>query len=146
MLTKEMRKHVESNWNSIPEEDLKTYLFRLRSQIKQALKDLALVTEKLPEDQLEQVLTAETLDPFFSALLLPEYDRGRDKETQQRRFEIAALMMQKGIVKCLEREQPPHLEPIRHDATILIHILSSVATGEGGASLDYGPRQWNTET
>ncbi len=129
MLTPEMRKHIENDWERIPPEELKTYLYRLRGKIKQTLKDLALVTKKLPEDQLEQVITAETLDPFLSALLLPKYKRERDGETQRRKFEIAASMMQSGIVKCLESLPHPYYNDYRKQARQLIDTLSHAATG-----------------
>jgi hypothetical protein len=137
-----MRKHIEQDWKRIPPEEVKTYMYRLRGKIKQTLKDLTLITEKLPEDQLRQVLTAETLDPFFSALLLPQYERERDGETQRRRFEIAALMMQKGIIKCLEREQEHHYDGTLHNAVSLIQMLQYDAIGEGGVSLTYQPNEW----
>lgn len=142
MLTPKLRKHIEQDWKRIPPEEVKTYLYRLRGKIKQTLKDLTLIAEKLLEDQLRQVLTAETLDPFFSALLLPQYERERDGETQRRRFEIAALMMQKGVIKCLEREQEPHHDRTQHDAMKLIDILSYAAIGERWLSLNYQPNKW----
>jgi hypothetical protein len=142
LLTPKVRKHIEQDWKRIPPEEVKTYLYRLRLRAKQTLKDLTLIAEKLPEDQLRQVLTAESLDPFFSALLLPRYERERDGETQRRRFEIAALMMEKGTIKCLERVQEPFQDRTLHDAVDLIQILNYATIGDAGASLDYGPKEW----
>jgi len=125
-------------------------LGRIRERLKWALDDLVFATKTLPEDQLKQVLTEEVLDPFFSGLLLPKYSRRLDpdgkqyRETQKRRFEIAALMMQKGTTKCLEREVVAHFKETQAKAVDLMTILGYAAIGEWSNNFNYSytPNDW----
>lgn len=64
-----MRRHVETNWKRVPKEQLKTYRSRLRYQALAALLDLALVAEREPEDQLQQIFTPDTVEILIQALI-----------------------------------------------------------------------------
>jgi hypothetical protein len=69
MLTKAMRKYVVRVDNSGYDKNKQsTYDGRVEGYVLQALKDLALLAERLPEKQLEKVFNAKTLTPFFHAL------------------------------------------------------------------------------
>jgi len=88
LLTEKMRSHVESNWKRVPKEQLKTYRSRLRDQAVAALLDLALVAEREPEDQLQQVFTPDTVEILIQALI----GNGCDA-IHARHHEIARVML-----------------------------------------------------
>jgi len=69
--TKKMLLHIKSDWKGVAKEDRKTYWERARIDVHEALEFLALYAEKMPEDQLKQVITKESLKPFLEALLRP---------------------------------------------------------------------------
>ena len=50
------------------------YKKRVEKYAIQALKDLALLAEKLPEEQLAQIFDSETVRPFFASLLALKSD------------------------------------------------------------------------
>jgi hypothetical protein len=83
-----MRRHVETNWKRVPKEQLKTYRSRLRYQAVAALLDLALVAEREPEDQLQQIFTPEIVEILIQALI------GQGCEAiHPRHHEIARVML-----------------------------------------------------
>ncbi|HYW01806.1 MAG TPA: hypothetical protein VE862_10060 [Candidatus Acidoferrum sp.] len=92
MLTDKARKHVESDWTNIPEDKrkdvLKVYRRRLRVQAIQTLTDLALVAEHEPEDQLKQMFTEQTLEPFLRLVT-----GDASEEITVRHCKIAKLML-----------------------------------------------------
>ncbi len=77
-----------SDWKGIRKDMLKVYRRRLRVQVVQSLTDLALVAEREPEDQLEQMFTPQTLEPFLRAAT-----GEASEEITVRHFEIAKLML-----------------------------------------------------
>jgi hypothetical protein len=69
MLTKGMRKYVLSEDKSGYDKGTQnTYNYRLRIDIKEAIEDLTLILQKLPESELENLFNDGTLAGFFEAL------------------------------------------------------------------------------
>ena len=65
-----MRKYVTSpDKNGYSKAVQAVYNSRIKSYSKQAIKDLALLAEKLPEDQQADIFNSENLEPLFAALL-----------------------------------------------------------------------------
>jgi hypothetical protein len=73
-------------------ETQNVYNNRLKNYAVDALKDLALLAEKLPEDELREVFNEKTLSPLirniFRAKLKDNYE---EKEFEQRRQRILRL-------------------------------------------------------
>lgn len=91
MLTKAMRKFVTSKDKSgYNKSQQSTYNSRVEEYIVQALRDLSLLTETLPEKQLETTFNARTLTPFFQALFKLEIktDGGDHKDWLQKKEEM----------------------------------------------------------
>ncbi len=75
MLTKPMRKYVESKTKVGYDKHMQdVYDDRLRKYATDALKDLKLLAEKLPEEQLEKIFNVENTQPFIGALLALKSD------------------------------------------------------------------------
>lgn|SRR5208337_1694799 len=88
MLTETTLEHVRSDWKDIPRHLLKVYRRRLRVQVVQSLIDLAFVAEREPEDQLKQMFTTKTLEPFLRAVT----GEGSE-EISIRHYHVAKLML-----------------------------------------------------
>ena len=121
MLTEKMRRHVETNWKRVPKEQLKTYRSRLRYQAVAAVLDLALVAEREPEDQLQQIFTPDTLGILIEALI------GNGCETiHARHHEIARLMLNaayKRLQILIDTDyRPMVVEPLNRGMTLLTTI------------------------
>ena len=69
LLSTEMRRHFKDDWKGVKSGTKAVEVSRTKNLIRQTLKDLALVAEKLPEKHLAGVFTAETLMPFVKALV-----------------------------------------------------------------------------
>lgn len=46
------------------------YNYRLRNDVREAIKDLTLIAQRLPESELESLFNDGTLGPFFDALFM----------------------------------------------------------------------------
>lgn len=88
-----MRKYVMSqNKNGYSKQVQAVYNSRVKTYAKQALQDLALLAEKLPEDQRAEIFNEENTFPLFRALLkqtpeeLARLEENKDlsKEKRQR--------------------------------------------------------------
>lgn len=89
MLTKAMRKYVTSKDKSgYAKNKQSTYNSRVEADIVQALRDLTLLAEELPEKQLEKIFSAEALKPFFKALFLLEIKAKDHKDWLQKKKEL----------------------------------------------------------
>ncbi len=72
MLGNSMRKYVMSeNKNGYSKAVQAVYNTRIKSYAKQAIQDLALLAEKLPEDQQADIFNSENMKPLFKAILKP---------------------------------------------------------------------------
>jgi hypothetical protein len=59
-------------------EDEKQKLFRIRKKTLKSIKDLTYIANNLPEKQLNQVFTDDTLEPLFISILhRPDADKKR---------------------------------------------------------------------
>jgi hypothetical protein len=93
MLSKSMKQYVmNQEKNGYSKETQNVYNNRLKNYAIDALKDLALLAEKLPEDELQDVFNEKTLSPLirniFRAKLKGNYE---EKEFEQRRQRILRL-------------------------------------------------------
>jgi hypothetical protein len=83
MLGKAMRKYVmEEKKEKYSKEKRNVYDYRLKKYAVQALKDLALLAEKLPEKQQSEIFSVENTSPFLRTLFSLESD---DVEKRKRR-------------------------------------------------------------
>jgi hypothetical protein len=70
MLGNSMRKYVISeNKNIYSKKVQAVYKSRIKKYARRALQDLALLAEKLPEDQRAEIFTEQNTFPLFRALL-----------------------------------------------------------------------------
>ena len=144
MLDKRTRAHVEANWKGWREDQTSTYNERIVKCIDRALEDLTLIAKKLPEELLAKTLTPKRLRPFFSALLMPQHDgkqyqdaaTDRPAGPQQRRLEIATLMMNLGTAKCLESVPEPYELIMQESALTLMLALTHQVTGRRDLTVD----------
>jgi hypothetical protein len=68
MLGKSMRKYVMGE-KKYDKNTQYQYNKRIREYVILALKDLALLAERLPEEQLQEIFNEKTLGSFFKALI-----------------------------------------------------------------------------
>ncbi len=72
MLGNSMRKYVMSEKkNGYSKAVQAVYNNRIKNYAKQAIQDLALLAEKLPEDQQADIFNCENMKPLFKAILKP---------------------------------------------------------------------------
>lgn len=121
LLYQKTRRHVENNWKRVPKEQLNTYRSRLRDQAVGALLDLALVAEREPEDQLQQIFTPEIVEILIQALI------GQGCEAiHARHHEIARIMLNaayKRLQILIDSDyRPLVLEPLNKSVTLLTMI------------------------
>jgi len=69
VLGKGLRKYVMNEKKGYDKARQRVYDPRLEKTAIQGLKDLALLAEKLPEEQLAKIFNAENTSPFLRALL-----------------------------------------------------------------------------
>jgi hypothetical protein len=87
MLTKPMRKYVESKTKVGYDKHMQdVYDDRLWKYATEALKDLKLLAEKLPEEQLEKIFSVENTQPFLGALLALKSDN--EEKRRERIIEL----------------------------------------------------------
>jgi len=118
------------------------YLINKRREIARVIADLIWFAQELPEDQLRQVFTDETVDMLISSLLIQSDNQSRSKdpnlsETIEREFRIAAMLMQKGAAKCFERvDRKNHAftEVVQMDALRTMSLLTYAAIGKGAST------------
>ena len=94
MLDKGMTKYVQKKYVQklancgYEKETQRIYDGRLQKRVKKALKDLTLLADNLPEEQLTELFNSETLTPFFKALFKLEIKAdGGDNEDWRRKKE-----------------------------------------------------------
>jgi hypothetical protein len=129
----------------------------LRKRVTKGLEDVTWLIETWSPDQQNLVFTEERIDRLASALLTrSERIKARKgekedrNETTRREERMAALLMKKGVLRCLkalerkEKESPPHLgmdSPlylwVTTEANRVIDILNYVATGAPWVDEDY---------
>lgn len=145
MLTNKMRKHLESNWQGVSTDTKEKQLKRIRGYIVQALDDLVLTVNTLPAEEQNEIFLEDRIRPLVSALLTASSKKrvgAKNDESRaimvDREFQIAAMFMQKGISKCLNRVRKPFGDRTLNDAIDLMQILHYEATNgkSGGASLN----------
>jgi hypothetical protein len=107
-----------------------TFWYRTRNQVRTSLIDLELFIETAGKDNVNQVVTAENLEPIVNALLLhPILD---EEKPDRRRAEIARLFISKGF-KYLRSKGGTHLgfyERIVDDALEATDYLVANFKGE----------------
>jgi hypothetical protein len=90
MLGNSMRRYVISeNKNGYSKAVQSVYNSRIKKYAKQALQDLVLLANKLPEDQQEEIFTEITIGPLFRAVLK------QSPEEMNRLFQDKAQMAKK---------------------------------------------------
>jgi hypothetical protein len=101
MLTKPMRTKIrEHNWMKIEEADsnpTQTWR-RLKDQSIEAINDLILLAQKLPEDKQKEIFTVSMIDNFVRQILYlggesPAYPDGLNP----RKAELAAILVRRGV-------------------------------------------------
>ena len=114
MLTKSMRQYVNRTQNNGYAKDTQNvYNSRLRSYAQQAIKDLALLAEKLPEDQQRQIFNRKNMGPLVSNIYRAknrENQNIEDEEFRQRCHRILNLSYET-LVEIGSRDNTWHLAP-----------------------------------
>lgn len=81
MLSKSMRQYVmNEEKNGYPKEMQNTYNFRLKNYAIQALKDLALLAEKLPETQQAEIFNNDNMYDLLKAIFKLDSKLWENKE------------------------------------------------------------------
>lgn len=75
---------------------------RMQSQVQQAIDDLVLVADSLPDDKQEQMFNYENVNRLISSILRQPFwiDSDHD-ELDSRRTQLAALLARMGLNKCI---------------------------------------------
>jgi hypothetical protein len=146
LLRDKMRKHLESNWKGVGKATRERELDRLRWYLVEGLDDLVLAANTLPAEEQNEIFTEDRIKPLVSALLTASEKKKRVQSKNDesrnvmvdREFQIAAMFMQKGISKCLDRVREPYGERMWRDASGVMMILNYEATKgkQVGASVD----------
>jgi hypothetical protein len=101
-----MRKYVMSeNKNGYSKAVQAVYNNRIKSYAKQAIRDLALLSEKLPEDQKAEIFNSENMQPLFKAILKPSPE------------EITQLTQNKALAK----KKRDRLRPLTYEIITLLN-------------------------
>ena len=118
-----MRKYVESDKKGYTKEIQSIYDRRLKRYAVQALKDLALLAEKLPEEQQVEIFSERNMCPFFAKLLSLKGD-GRAKRRRRiidlwhaifssnASLSYALQLVGKEVWQVLQSQPVPHLQAI----------------------------------
>lgn len=92
-----MRRFLEADdkreWN------VSGYYKRAVQYCQDALNDLPLYANRLPEKKRRALLTRDNVEPFILSLLNPEIDADLSNE---RRVEIAIMLVTRGLEECLK--------------------------------------------
>ena len=135
LLRDKMRKHLESNWNGVVKETREKELDRLRCYLIEGLDDLVLAANTLPVEEQNEIFAEDRIRPLVIALLTGSEKKkvhSMDEESRNamvdREFQIAAMFMEKGITKCLDRVRKPYVERMMRDAAGVALILNYEAT------------------
>jgi len=93
MLSKSMKQYViNREKNGYSKEVQNVYNSRLKSYAIDALNDLTLLAEKLPEDDLKEIFNQKTIYPFIKNLFTVKIkDNYGEEELEQRRRRILRL-------------------------------------------------------
>ncbi len=84
MLTKSMRQYVNRTENSGYEKETQNvYNMRIRQYAQQAIKDLALLAEKLPEDQQKQIFNKKNMGPLIRYIYRAKSKDDMNVETEE---------------------------------------------------------------
>jgi len=90
-----MREYVNRNGNNgYDKETQNVYNMRLRTYAQQAIKDLALLAEKLPEDQQKQIFNTKNMWPLIRNIYRAKNKENmnvENEEFQQRCHRILSL-------------------------------------------------------
>lgn len=86
MLSKSMKQYVmNEEKNGYTKEVQNVYNNRLKTYAVQALKDLALLAEKLPEDQQEEVFNVKNMSPLIRNIFRAKIKENYEKEEFEQR-------------------------------------------------------------
>jgi hypothetical protein len=110
--------------------------FRLRKLVQKTLDDLVWLLQNMPPDQQNTLFTEENIKKFVSVLLtsrFPKEKQDDQHEREERQYRIAAMLMEKGVAKCLKRVDEIYRERIERDALELMLILKKSAVGRNEA-------------
>jgi len=111
-----MRQHFKDDWKGVKSGTKAVEVSRTKNLVRQTLKDLALVAEKLPEKHLAGVFTVDELMPFIKAIVdigpLPRQHPHTPTVEQQRRIKRLGQL-------CNE---------ILHELSAKSHIIAPEAT------------------
>jgi hypothetical protein len=97
-----LRKYVTSeNKSHYSKEVQRVYNNRIKNYAKQAMQDLTLLAQKLPEDQQAEIFNDQTVNPLFKAIIKPtpeqmkQYSQNKElaKKKQQNLLPICYSMI-----------------------------------------------------
>lgn len=93
VLTKSMKQYVmNQEKRGYNKETQNVYNNRLKNYAIDAIKDLTLLAEKLPEDKLQDIFNEKTLSPLIRNIFRAKLkDNHKEKEFEQRRQRILRL-------------------------------------------------------
>jgi hypothetical protein len=105
MLSKDFIKRLHNmEWDSMMDEEgnrSQRWTRDIKPKVSDAIDELALLAHKLPDDKQDEIFGPQRIAKLISALLFPqEKDIDTHDELDSRRTKIAALLANKGLVKC----------------------------------------------
>jgi hypothetical protein len=111
MLSKAMMKYVMSeNKNGYDKQTQSVYNNRIKNRAAQALKDLGVLAEKLPEKQQAQIFSYENLTPLTRRAFVFQARKPVDEEeTQERRARLLLLCYR--VLNEIAQDNAWHLAP-----------------------------------
>jgi hypothetical protein len=75
----------------------------IKDKVITTLDDLILLAHKLPNDKQEEIFTIQSVEKLISALLIPREKDFHYDQFEVRRTNIAALLVEKGLTKCISQ-------------------------------------------
>ena len=111
MLTKSTRKKLlEHNWIDFKERESNPYQsqLRIKRQCRQAMRDLALIVKKIPNEELFEVFDEGIINDLITSLLYHREENQWGKKILTINAELASVFAGLGIYACLNEFQITH--------------------------------------
>jgi len=109
------------------------YNKRIRDVASSAIDFLVLFCQRQDESELDKTLTDERVDRLATALITTSKRKSageKHKGAVERDFRLAAMLMTKGIIKCLERSEGPFESMALQAGREVMLSLGEAATGQ----------------
>jgi len=127
--------HRDPNWHLGPRAQSDAARDRrLRRKVQTAIEQLIWLAEVWPPNQQNKVFTETSIAKLVSRLLTVKYSSEDEKDRtgrERRQKALAAMFLEKGIIKCLDYVPEAYHERDEREAIGLVMRLKGVMLGPG---------------